>query len=450
MDLPVSYREKMKEILGDDYSSYIESFDDPNLFGLRVNNLKISTEDFLNISPFELTPIPWIENGFYYDGNKYTPGKHPYYHAGLYYLQEPSAMTPANRLPISEGEKVLDLCAAPGGKATELGVKLHNTGLLVANDISNSRAKGLLKNIEVFGINNVLVLSEDPGQLVERFYEYFDKILLDAPCSGEGMFRKDTKMINSWIERGPNYYSVIQKKLIREALSMLKPGGLLMYSTCTFDICENEDIISSVLKEYDNIELEEISPWYSDFTHGFLNKTVRLFPHTIKGEGHFMALLHKTISTNNNIHVKKNLKTNKISIPNEALEFLNDIKIKFDNTNFTLINDNLLYEPSNSYSKKGLRFLRTGLLLGEIKRKRFEPSQSLATSLRMDQFKRVINLNIDDDRVIKYLKGETLETEASNDNKYYLVCVESYPLGWAKGNNKLLKNKYKSGWRLMP
>ena len=183
INLPNEFEEKMKALLGDEFEDYIKCYDEPRYYGLRVNTEKISVEDFMKICPFEITPIPWIDNGFYYDGEKISPAKHPYYFAGLYYLQEPSAMTPANRLPVEPGDRVLDVCAAPGGKATELGAKLQNEGVLVANDISSSRARGLLKNLEVFGIGNMLVMSEEPGRLERYFSGYFDKILIDAPCS---------------------------------------------------------------------------------------------------------------------------------------------------------------------------------------------------------------------------------------------------------------------------
>ena len=197
MNLPEKYLNSMKDMLKDDFDDYLESFNDKRLYGLRVNNLKISTEDFLKISPFKLTPIPWIENGFYYEETD-KPAKHPYYYAGLYYIQEPSAMTPANVLPIDEGDVVFDMCAAPGGKSTELAAKLNGTGLLITNDISNSRTKALLKNVEVSGVSNLCVLNEDPAKISGRFTEFFDKVLIDAPCSGEGMFRKDNKLIKAW------------------------------------------------------------------------------------------------------------------------------------------------------------------------------------------------------------------------------------------------------------
>lgn len=243
MNLPAEFIEKMKNLLGDEFDDYISCYQEPRWYGLRVNTAKISVEEFERICPFEIKKVPWIENGFYYEGDKVQAAKHPYYFAGLYYLQEPSAMTPASRLPISAGDKVLDVCAAPGGKATELGAKLAREGVLAANDISNSRAKGLLKNIEVFGIGNVLVLSEEPGKLEDYFTGYFDKILIDAPCSGEGMFRKDKKVVKAWEEHGPEFFAKLQKSIITQAARMLKPGGLMLYSTCTFDVRENEETI---------------------------------------------------------------------------------------------------------------------------------------------------------------------------------------------------------------
>ena len=238
MNLPEKYTESMKMMLGDEYDSYIESFNDKRLYGLRVNNLKISTEDFLKICPFKLEPVPWIENGFYYSEDD-KPAKHPYYFAGLYYIQEPSAMTPANVLPIEEGDVVFDMCAAPGGKSTELAAKLNKTGLIITNDISNSRAKALLKNVEVFGVPNLCVLNEDPVGIASRFSGFFDKVLIDAPCSGEGMFRKDNKLIKAWEKNGPEFYSQIQRNIILAGADMLKPGGKLLYSTCTFSKLED-------------------------------------------------------------------------------------------------------------------------------------------------------------------------------------------------------------------
>ena len=272
MKLPEPFLEKMRQLLGEEYPFYEKSYEKERVHGLRVNTSKISVEEFLNITPFQLRKIPWTENGFYYD-EKEAVTKHPHYFAGLYYIQEPSAMIPAGILPVSPGENVLDLCAAPGGKATELGAKLGREGLLVANDISNSRAKGLLKNLELFGIGNVLVTSETPEKLLSYFPQFFDKILIDAPCSGEGMFRKDLSMAADWMEKGPSYYAEIQKNILETAAKMLKPGGKLVYSTCTFDPEENEKNIQFFLDHHADFSIEPLKEWKEGFSHGRIQET---------------------------------------------------------------------------------------------------------------------------------------------------------------------------------
>ena len=258
MGLPVAFINNMREILGEEgLGEYLDSFEKPKFTGLRVNTSKISVEEFLRISPFKLRRVPWTENGFYYTEED-SPTHHPYYYAGLYYIQEPSAMAPAAVLPVERGERVLDLCAAPGGKATELGAKLNHTGLLVANDASASRTKALLKNLEVFGIPNLLVTSEMGDRLDRYFHEYFDKILIDAPCSGEGMFRKQAHMIPAWEKQGPEVFANMQREILRQAAELLKPGGTMLYSTCTFSKLENEGSIDGFLAEHQEFTLEEI------------------------------------------------------------------------------------------------------------------------------------------------------------------------------------------------
>ena len=245
--LPQGYIDRMKELLGDEATKYFESFNQASYAGLRVNTLKISPENFQEISPFALEAIPWTKKGFYYNSGE-KPAKHPYYYAGLYYIQEPSAMAPASILPVNEHDKVLDLCAAPGGKTTELGAKLNGTGLLMTNDISASRAKALLKNVEICGISNAIVTNEPPYVLAKNFKGFFDKILVDAPCSGEGMLRKDNSIIKNYEQYGVEYYSNLQKEIILYAADMLKPGGYMVYSTCTFSPMEDEGLITYLLE----------------------------------------------------------------------------------------------------------------------------------------------------------------------------------------------------------
>ncbi|XCP83737.1 RsmF rRNA methyltransferase first C-terminal domain-containing protein [Roseburia hominis] len=465
MNLPLAFEEKMSRLLGDEFEEYIRCYEEPRYYGLRVNTAKISPEEFLVISPFKLTPIPWIKNGFYYDGEQVSPAKHPYYFAGLYYLQEPSAMTPASRLPISENDRVLDVCAAPGGKATELGARLKGTGLLAANDISSSRAKGLLKNLEVFGISNMLVLSEEPGDLIPYFREYFDKILIDAPCSGEGMFRKDKKMIKAWEEHGPSFFAKLQRSIITQAAQMLRPGGMILYSTCTFDPEENEGTIQYLLDEYPEFEVLPIEG-YEGFAPGIpesipggskeLCHTVRIFPHRMKGEGHFLALLKKKdegthFSPENPTQIsRKGVGPKPKKVPDELAEFWKNVSWELNASRLDIHGERVYYMPEGLPELKGIRFLRTGLLLGELKKKRFEPSQAFAMALKKEEYACTLDLRADDERLARYLKGETIEvSDLAGDIAagWHLVCVDGYPLGWGKLSGGTLKNKYLPGWR---
>lgn len=444
MKLPKEYLNKIEKLLKNDYQKYLDSFNNDNYHGLRVNTLKISVEDFLKISPFELIRIPWIANGFYYDSNLYKPGTHIYYSLGLYYLQEPSAMTPACYLPIDKGDFVLDLCAAPGGKTTELASKLANTGMLISNDISNSRAKTLLKNIELAGIKNAIVMSEDSNKLIKYYDNYFDKILLDAPCSGEGMFRKDPKMVDSWLKNGPYYYNKIQVELIEHAYKMLKPGGLLMYSTCTFDTLENEEVINSLINKYDDIKAIPINQ-YQGFSHSdIIPEAIRIWPHLMNGEGHFLCLLKKDGDKITNAN--SSLGNIKLSdITNNFLKLLDNSY----HDNLLLKNDYLYNMPKYLVNTDKLRLLRNGLLLGKLKNGRIEPSQALACALNKNDYKQTINLNTDDIRVNKYLKGETITINDLINKEakgYVLVLVDNKALGFGKVENQVLKNKYASGW----
>lgn len=460
MELPVSFCEEMKRILGDEYPAYLASMEETRKFGLRVNTAKISVEEFEKISPFPLKKIPYVKNGFYYDSDV-QPAKHPYYFAGLYYLQDPSAMTPASRLPVEEGEVVLDLCAAPGGKATELAAKLHGTGLLIANDISSKRAKALLKNIELFGVENSFIVTEYPQKLQEYFTGFFDKILIDAPCSGEGMFRKEPSMVKAWEQNGPEFYAKLQEEILQQALPMLKPGGMLLYSTCTFSPLEDEGTVEKILEMDANMELLDMEG-YEGFSEGNpeligsnreeIRKCVRIFPHKLDGEGHFLALFHKKEEADEPV---RSCEEKRMGLKGEEKKlfetFSKNLNRAFEPERLESKNGMVYYMPTKLPKMRGLRFLRSGLFMGEVKKNRFEPSQSLAMALKSSEYKNCLNLSVEDERVIRYLKGETLtltEKEAANENGWQLVCVDSYPLGWGKKTNGVLKNKYHSGWRL--
>ena len=456
LKLSEEYLNRMRDLLGEEeFSAYLKSFDEERLYGLRVNTAKVTPEAFPELVSWDLKPVPWIPNGFYYEGTE-RPAKDPYYYAGLYYLQEPSAMTPAMLLPVKPGDRVLDLCGAPGGKSTELGVKLAGKGVLISNDISNSRAKALLKNLELWGISNICVTSETPDKLADVFGPWFDKILIDAPCSGEGMFRKDDDMVKSYEERGPEYYSEIQKEITDQAVRMLAPGGLLLYSTCTFSRCEDEEIICHILENHQEMELISL-PLFEGASGGIgLDGCIRLFPHKIKGEGHFISLLRKNgggaerTAAGSRERSRTEPQGKKApALPTELTDFLALMNREFDGSRIMIKNDSVYYLPENFIPAKELRYLRTGLLLGELKNKRFEPGQALAMTLHAEEFKQTISWKKEDDRVIRYLKGETisLTPEEGPVKGWCLVCVDGYPLGFAKGTGMALKNKYYPGWR---
>ena len=454
--LPLPFLERMKEMLGDDYDAFLKSYKNPRTYGLRVNTAKLSCQDFQTLSPFPIRPIPWINTGYFYEEES-RPARCPYYQAGLYYLQEPSAMTPASRLPIEPGDFVLDLCAAPGGKATALGAALNDTGFLLANDISTSRARALLRNLELFGMKNMLVTDEKPAKLAQRFPAFFNKILLDAPCSGEGMFRKEEALARDWTPEKSAELSDIQKDLVLKAADMLRPGGMLLYSTCTFSPEENEQTIEYLLQEYPEFKICEMEG-YEGFADGMpqvtesknpeLEKTVRIFPHRMKGEGHFLALLQKGEKQEEGKRLPESGKNKKL--PEELEEFLGHIDRKFDSSRMDLRGEKVYYMPEGLPTLRGIRFLRTGLLMGELKKNRFEPSQALAMNLKKEEYDQVIDLPLEDERVMKYLKGETLDVEdlvKPKDKGWYLICVDGYPLGFGKLVNQMLKNKYLPGWR---
>ncbi len=458
--LPKDFVTRMETMLGDEFPLFLKHYDEPREYGLRVNTLKISCREFEAICPFPIQRIPWIPNGYFYPPNV-RPSLHPYYQAGLYYLQEPSAMTPAACLPVTPGEAVLDLCAAPGGKATQLAASLQGQGILAANDISASRARALLRNLELFGAPNIFVTSEKPERLAERFPEYFHKILLDAPCSGEGMFRKDENLIRDWSLEKSERLSQIQKDLILDAARMLRPGGMLLYSTCTFAPAEDEGVISWLLENRPDMSLLPL-PSYPGFSCGVpawgqgnpdLTRCVRIWPHKMRGEGHFLALLVKEGTLTPLSRGKRNRKKGPDREAQALLDdFLKKITLPLNQNRIEVRAEKAYLLPDVDPAPfQGLHFLRNGLYLGDLKKNRFEPSQPLALALGKDGCTHRICLDPEDERIPRFLKGEALplrEGEASSQKGWHLVCAGDYPLGWGKVVGATLKNKYPSGWRI--
>lgn len=461
--LPDAFLKRMKEMLGDEFDAFLAGYEAPRTYGLRINTGKMTNEEFERLVPFPVKKIPWIPSGYFYEED-IRPSRYPYYQAGLYYLQEPSAMTPAACLGAEPGEYVLDLCAAPGGKATALGAALGGEGILVANDISLSRAKALLRNIELFGIPNVCVTSEAPERLARNFPGFFHKIILDAPCSGEGMFRKEEALARDWSPEKSEKLSRIQKELILLAWDMLRPGGRLLYSTCTFAPAEDEQVISFLLDSRPEAELLQL-PSFEGFSPGVpewgnrepaLSRCVRIYPHRMQGEGHFMALLKKPGESLSGSRTK-----GKGPDPNTRKwmeAFFSEIGLTalhghaFDWERVEVRGEKVYYLPPVQVSLRGIQFLRNGLYLGDLKKNRFEPSQPLALALNKGETSAVVSLSVSDPRLTQYLRGEAIPVspeEASLQKGWHLLCADGYPLGFGKLVNGTLKNKYPAGWRIL-
>ncbi len=457
LELPQAFENRMRDMLGDEFEDYLASYANMRQFGLRINPLKVTEDKLKEKTSFHLAKIPWTSQGYFY-AEEDMPARHPFYVAGLYYIQEPSAMTPAAKFHVKPGDRVLDLCAAPGGKATALGAALQGKGVLVANDISNARAKALLRNLEGFGISNLFVTNEIPGKLAENFEGFFDKVMVDAPCSGEGMFRKDPEVMKTWDEERPEFFAKLQRDILKNAVKMLRPGGLMLYSTCTFAPVENEGSISWVLENCPEMELMSIEP-YEGFSQGnpawgngdaSLERCVRIWPHKMQGEGHFLALLKKSedaectrIKIGTPARIDKKAKS--------VLEgFFKGCEWKPVWERIEIRGEKVYQVPELPEKLNGIHFLRNGLYMGDLKKDRFEPSQQLAMVLGKDRYEGVLSLKVEDERVERYLKGETIlveNGEATQNKGWILVCVDAYALGWGKLVNGVLKNKYASGWR---
>ncbi len=487
MNLPEAFQKKMQRLLGEDYSQYIRGFEKGCGQTLRVNQLKTEPAEILR--RFPVKPVSWCETGFYYEGEERL-SLHPYYYGGIYYLQEPSAMAPAAFLPVKPGDRVLDLCAAPGGKTTALAAKLQGKGVLIANDISISRCKALLKNMEMAGVKNAMITCESPDKLRRYFPGYFDCILVDAPCSGEGMFRKEPSMAAVWSPEEVESYSSIQKEILRLAAEMLRPGGYLLYSTCTYSPEENEQVVETILQEKKEFRIVEIPgcseefcmengvdqghPEWSITKEEQLRFCRRFWNHRVEGEGQFAALLQKSeeepkkesgeeekeiisLPTRRKKKERRAAKGGKSSFGKrkEGLEeeakrqamdrFFRECRLDLPEERIQFIEERAFLLPEDLPSMDGLRIVRSGLYLGDCKKNRFVPGQALAMALKPEEYARSLSLSLEDDRVEKYLRCETIEAEV--EDGFVLVCVDGYPLGWAKASKGILKNKYAPGWR---
>lgn len=446
MNILPEFDKKMSALLGEEAEAFFESFGEEKHTGLRINPKKAPAEFYKEI----LEEVPWAKGGYYTKpGNAF--GKHPYHGAGVYYIQEPSAMLPVTMLAPKPGERVLDLCAAPGGKSTQLEALMQGEGLLVSNEINASRAKVLSQNMERWGVSNALVLNENPAHLESVFPDYFDKILVDAPCSGEGMFRKEAQARVEWTPEAPEACAHRQKLILESAVKMLRPGGRLCYSTCTFSPEENEQQISAFLKAHPGFRLVAVQkangvqdgrPDWADGNEALIN-CARIFPHLAKGEGHFAALLERTGEGEAFMPQEEEGLT-----PTKALvafyeENLREVSLP---KNIVQFGETLYVLPQNCPSLRGLRVLRAGLELGNERKGRFTPAHALALALPKEAFQRTLCFKSDDPRLLKYLSGETIPADLSTG--WAAVCVDEFPVGWGKAVDGVLKNHYPKGLRI--
>lgn len=430
---------RMKSLLKDEYDDFKNALLEKPVKGLYLNRNKKNVERVLDQNYVEHHPI--VENGYLYDEN-YHPGRSAYFLAGLYYIQEPSAMLVADALPIEPDDFVLDMCAAPGGKSCEIASRLTGEGILIANDIEASRARILSENIERFGLDNTIVTNVDPMRFTKQFQEAFDKIVLDAPCSGEGMFRKLEQAIDTWSEEKVLECAHIQKNLLKGAYDMLKQGGMVIYSTCTYSYEENEAMVHYAVDEL-GFELLPLNKSNGLCPGVDLDEVVRCYPHHYRGEGHFIALLKKPGNS-----PRKQVRTIKPSVNLADLKVLKAFYQENLNKkvpSYIIENNGHLYAVKKNFPElKGIRVLRNGLYLGEVRKNRFIPSYSLALTLTKQDVKRSYDYPSESEEIKKYIHGETLE--GTGEKGFGVIFVDGYPLSFYKESNQV-KNLFPKGLR---
>lgn len=453
MNLPAEFKERMQKMLKDEYPEFEKVFDSEySHTAIRINTAKSGAEDAVLRLLDNPEQVPWCGSGYYTDKNILS-GNHPYHIAGLFYFQEPSAMCVAEALNIAPTDRVLDLCAAPGGKSTQAGSIVGKEGLLVANEIIPKRANILAENTERFGIKNVLVTNESPERLEKKFENFFDKIIVDAPCSGEGMFRKEPQAAEEWSLEHTHSCAKRQLNILNSAAKMLARDGYIVYSTCTFAPCENEGVADEFLKQHLDFESVNIDKFgmLSDGNGAWVQSehdmsgTKRIFPHKVKGEGHFVALFRKKGGTKNNMN-------NKLPQQKELKDALtlyrkferDSLNITLDG-NFVLFADNLYRLANGITDIDKIKTVRAGLHLGICKKGRFEPSQALCTALEARDFKKTLNYGCDSTEINNFLKGMTVDADV---NGWVCITADGFPLGWGKGSGGIVKNHFPKYLRL--
>ncbi len=427
--LPEGFLARMRSQLGPEFEEYLKSFDRPRAVALRFNPLKGSRP----VLPFVRENVPWEENGFYYDPQA-RPGLHVYHEAGVYYLQEASAMAPVILLDPQPGERVCDLCAAPGGKSTQIGGRMAGEGMLVCNEIHPARARILSRNIERLGVPNALVTNETPETLASRLPGFFHRVLVDAPCSGEGMFRKEEAAVTDWSQETVEMCARRQGEILDCAARLVRPGGRLVYSTCTFAPEEDEDAVAAFLERHPEFTPETVeAPWFQRGNRG----SFRLWPHKVLGEGHFAAVLTKKEGETEDPAVRPGEKP-----PKAWTEFAENMGIALPTGKAVFFGKQLYWAPGELPELRGLRVLRPGLELGTVKADRLDPAHALALSL--GSCGRTLDFPADSPEIRTFLHGDVLPAQ---EKGWCLVTVDGYSLGWGKGDGRVLKNHYPKGLR---
>ena len=453
--LPDAFLARMKTLLGDAYEAFWISLQQPPARGLRVNTLKITPEAFQQRAPFPLAPLPWLPEGFLVTDDTARPGRHPYHAAGLYYLQDPSAMLAAHLLDPQPGQWVLDVSAAPGGKSTHLAARLQGQGLLVANDIIRHRTRSLIDNLERFGIANLLVTSHSVEDLARAWPGRFHRVLVDAPCSGEGMFRKSPAARQHWSPSLIQGNARRQIHILTQAAQTVAPGGRLLYATCTFAPEENERVIAQFLRDHPHFHLVEPArlPGMDEGHRAWgrapdlpLERCVRIWPHRSPGDGHFFALMEREgLST-----ATTPLQPPPSQLPSSSQQLLQTfweqtLTLPWPRAGLVQYGDWLHLLPVAPDAWHPLRPIRAGLRLGRIQRGRFQPHHALALFLRDHHAHQTLTLAPDAPETLAWLRGETLPSPGPDG--WVLVTVEGYPLGWGRRARGILKNHIPRGLR---
>ena len=427
--LPEAFLKRIHTQLGEEYEDFLRSLERPRAVALRFNPLKGEVPQL----PFVGQPVPWEPMGYYYDPDS-RPGLHLYHEAGVYYLQEASAMAPVALLDPQPGERICDLCAAPGGKTTQIAGRMMGEGFLLCNEYSPKRAKILSRNIERMAVANALVTNEPTEVLASRFPGFFHRVLVDAPCSGEGMFRKEEAAVEDWSQEAVEMCARRQQEILNNAARMVAPGGRLVYSTCTFAPEEDEGVVAEFLARHPEFSPESVeAPWFQAVENG----GYRLWPHKLLGEGHFAAVLKKNGGEEERVPASAAGK-----LPKEWTEFARALEIRLPAGKAVAFGANLYWAPEELPELAGLRVLRPGLELGEVKKGRFQPAHALALWLK--DCGNTARFAPESPELARYLHGDVIPCTQKG---WCLVMAGDYSIGWGKGDGNCLKNHYPKGLR---